>query len=173
MIRKFLILVLLIFTATMYGSNECFPKSEITKNNLLPTAKSEIITDAAPDFTLYTLSGDEVKLSDYLGKVVILDFWATWCPHCRRQLKELTQNRQAIEASGITIILVDVGENLQKIEGYIAANNISFDVFLDENAETAKKYNIVGVPTFFFINKEGTILDVKNALPDDYQKILL
>ena len=86
---------------------------------------------------------------------------------------ELTQNRQAIEANGITIILVDVGESPQKVGEYITANNISFDVFLDENAETADEYKIVGVPTFFFISKEGAILDVKNALPDDYQEILL
>ena len=128
----------------------------------------------APDFTLETTSGQEVNMTQYRGgQPAIIFFWATWCPHCRKQLKELTQNRQAIEANGIVLILVDVGESLQKVSEYINANNISFDIFIDESTETANAYEIVGVPTFFFINREGFIIDVKNILPDDYQKILL
>jgi len=128
----------------------------------------------APDFTLKTTSGQEVNMTQYRGgQPAMIFFWATWCPHCRKQLKELAHNRQAIEANGIVIILVDVGESLQKVSDYINANNISFDIFLDKNTETASAYEIVGVPTFFFINKEGFIIDVKNILPDNYQKILL
>jgi len=128
----------------------------------------------APDFTLETTSGHEVSMTQYRdGQPAMIFFWATWCPHCRTQLLELTQNRQAIEASGISIILVDVGESLQKVSEYINVNNISFDIFIDESAETADAYKIKGVPTFFFINGEGIIVDVKNILPDDYQEILL
>jgi len=107
------------------------------------------------------------------GQPAMIFFWATWCPHCRKQLKELTQNHLAIEANGIKIILVDVGESAREVQEYIYANNISFDVFLDDNAEVAKEYKIVGVPTFFFVNGEGIIVDVKNVLPDDYQEVLL
>ena len=133
-----------------------------------------LVGQSAPDFTLETTGGQEVNMTQYRGgQPAMIFFWATWCPHCRKQLKELTQNRQAIEASGITIILVDVGESLQKVSGYINANNISFDIFLDESTETASEYKVSGVPTFFFINREGTIIDVTNILPDDYQEILL
>jgi len=128
----------------------------------------------APDFTLETISGQKVNMIQYRdGQPAMIFFWATWCPHCRKQLKELERNRQAIEANGITIILVDVGESLQKVSEYINANNISFDIFLDESTETASAYKISGVPTFFFIDREGIIIDVKNILPNDYQKILL
>jgi len=128
----------------------------------------------APDFTLMMTSGKEVSMTQYRdGQPAMIFFWATWCPHCRTQLKELTRNRQEIEANGITIILVDVGESLQTVKEYIDANNISFDIFLDENTEVAGEYKIVGVPTFFFVDREGIILDVKNVLSDDYQEILL
>jgi len=128
----------------------------------------------APDFTLETINGHEVNMTQYRGgQPAMIFFWATWCPHCRNQLKELTYNRQAIEASGIKIILVDVGESLRKVSEYVNVNNISLDVFLDESAEIANNYEIVGVPTFFLINREGIIIDVKHILPDDYQKILL
>ena len=133
-----------------------------------------LVGQLAPDFTLEAISGQEVNMTQYRnGQPAMIFFWATWCPHCRKQLKELTQNRQAIEANGITIILVDVGESAQKVSEYINANNILFDIFLDESTETASAYKISGVPTFFFINREGTIIGVKNILPDDYQKILL
>jgi len=136
--------------------------------------QNTLVGQLAPDFTLEMISGQEVNMTQYRsGQPAMIFFWATWCPHCRKQLKELTQNRQAIEASGIKIILVDVGENLQEVREYIKVNNISFDVFLDENTETAFKYKIAGVPTFFFVNEEGVILDVKNILIADYKKILL
>jgi len=132
------------------------------------------IGQLAPDFSLVTTSEQEVNMTQFRdGQPAIIFFWATWCPHCHTQLKELTQNRQAIEASEIKIILVDVGESSQQVGEYINANDISFNVFLDENMETASAYKIVGVPTFFFINEEGMILDVKNVLPDNYQNILL
>jgi len=101
-----------------------------------------LVGQLAPDFTLEMTSGQEVSMAQYRSdQPAMIFFWATWCPHCRKQLMELTQNRQVIEANGIKIILVDVGESLQKVLEYTDANNISFDVFLDESTETAGKYN--------------------------------
>lgn len=135
---------------------------------------SPLVGQLAPDFTLEVTSGKMVNMTQFRdGQPAMVFFWATWCPHCRTQLKVLTKNRRAIEANGIKIMLVDVGESVQSVQKYINVNSISFDVFLDESTEIAGEYEIVGVPTFFFINREGVILDVKNALPDDYQEILL
>ena len=162
---KLLLKVLILSVAFVVLIKSCGP---------LPSNHDVLIGQPAPDFTLAMTNEKEVNMTQYRnGQSGMIFFWATWCPHCRTQLKELTQNRQAIESNGIKIILVDVGESLQSVEKYMDASDISFDIFLDEDSQVANAYKIVGVPTFFFINKEGIILDVKNFLPDDYQEILL
>jgi len=162
---KLLLKILILAIAFILIIKSCSPFSNIGNS---------LIGQLAPDFSLETISGQEIRMTQFRsGQPAMIFFWATWCPHCRKQLKELTQNRLAIEANGIKIILVDVGESAREVQEYIYANNISFDVFLDDNAEVAKEYKIVGVPTFFFVNEEGIIVDVKNVLPDDYQEVLL
>lgn len=160
MIIKLLILVLLIFSAALYGSNECSPKSEITKNNLLPTVKSEIITEAAPDFTLYTLSGDEVKLSDYLGKVVILDFWATWCPPCRKAIPDLISIQNEYKDDLVVIgISFDQTATQNDLVPFIESYGINYPVVLG-NIEVSDAYgNIQAIPTSFIIDQEGKIIN--------------
>lgn len=128
----------------------------------------------APDFTLETLSGEKVNMTQLRdGKPALIFFWATWCPHCRGQLQALTQKHHDIEQKGIKIILVDVGESPREVEAYVKAYDITLDVFLDQEAALAEQYHIIGVPTFFFVNKEGLVTAVKHGLPDDYQEILL
>jgi peroxiredoxin len=128
----------------------------------------------AVDFTLSTLSGQEQNMAAYRnGRPAIIFFWATWCPHCRTQLKELAQQRSDIEGKGIKLILVDVGESLQEVKDYVQAQGISSDVFLDEASQVAEEYRIVGVPTFFFVDQDGMVTDVRNYLPQGYQEILL
>jgi len=78
-----------------------------------------------------------------------------------------------IERDNIKIILIDIGESTQKVRQYINANNISFDVFLDQSEELAREYRVIGVPTFFFLNKEGIIVAAENILPKNYKEILL
>jgi len=133
-----------------------------------------LIGQQAPDFTLETLSEQQVNMTRFRnGQPAIIFFWATWCPHCRKQLQELTQQRQQIEENGIKIILVDVGESLKKVKSYMDDNKISFDCFLDQSSELASAYEIVGVPTFFLVSQEGTVVAVENFLPDQFEELLL
>lgn len=135
---------------------------------------NSLIGQQAPDFTLETLNGQKVSMVQFRGgQPAMIFFWATWCPHCRRELKNLTRQRDQIERKGIKIILVDVGESLQEVKAYFDANNILLDVFLDQNTQVSKNYRIVGVPTFFFVNKEGTVVAAEHSLPRNYEKILL
>jgi len=133
-----------------------------------------LVGQPAPDFTLKTLNGQEVNMTRFRdGQPAMIFFWATWCPHCRRQLKELTRQHETIEANGIKLILVDVAESPQIIRNYITAHNISLAILLDQDGTTARDYGIIGVPTFFFINREGIVVAAKNFLPDQYESILL
>ena len=107
------------------------------------------------------------------GQPAMIFFWATWCPHCRSQLTELTQQREDIEEKGIKVILVDVGEDAQKVKAYFNANNISLDTFLDQDGVVANDYKVIGVPTFFFVDTEGTVVAAEHSLISDYEEILL
>ena len=127
----------------------------------------------APDFTLKTLKGANSNMTKFRnGQTAIVFFWATWCPHCRAQLKELNLQGQAIEKKGIKVILVDIGEAKEQVQAYADKNKIMFAIFLDEDNAVADKYGIIGVPTFFFVNTKGVIKEVEHYLPENFEAIL-
>ena len=160
MIRKLLILVLLIFTTAIYGSNDSTPKSEITNNNLFTTAKNDMISDAAPDFTLYTLDGDEVKLSDYLGKVVILDFWATWCAPCRKGIPDLISIQNEYKDDLVVIgISLDQPSTQDQLVPFIESFGINYPIVLGNLEVSAAYGNIQAIPTSFIIDQEGNLIN--------------
>jgi len=131
-----------------------------------------LLNKKAPEFKLATLNGPQKSMSESRqGKNTILFFWATWCPHCRAQLQELTVQKSEIESKGIKVILVDIGEDAQQVKQYTERNKVTHEVFLDENSEVADQYGLVGIPTFVFINKDGTVKGVEHAMPDDYATI--
>jgi len=160
MVRNLLLLVLLIFTAAMYGSNDSTPNPEITNNKLLTTAKSDMISDAAPDFTLYTLDGDEVKLSDYLGKVVILDFWATWCAPCRKGIPDLISIQNEYKDDLVVIgISFDQPATQDQLVPFIKNYGINYPIVLGDLEVSAAYGNIQAIPTSFIIDQEGNIIN--------------
>ena len=160
MIRKILMLLMMIFTAAMYGSIDSTPKSESNKNNLFKTTESNIIIDAAPDFTLYTLNGDEVKLSDYLGKVVILDFWATWCAPCRKGIPDLISIQNEYKDDLVVIgISFDQPSTQYQLVPFIKNYGINYPIVLGNIEVSAAYGNIQAIPTSFIIDQEGNIIN--------------
>jgi len=135
---------------------------------------NRLVGQPAPDFTLELVSGQKASMTQLRNSSpAILFFWATWCPHCRTQLKNMTESREIFEKEGIKILLVDVGEERQKVEQYLSVNGVTFDCFLDQSDELSREYDLVGVPTFFFINRDGIIVAAENVLPKNYNGILL
>ena len=128
---------------------------------------------SAPEFTLPTLSGRATALSAFReGKKAIIFFWATWCPHCRAALKELNERQKEFVNKDIRIVLVDVGEPAAVVKKYVEKYKVTLEVFLDEDEGESEKYDIIGVPTFFFVNKEGVIKEILHQLPENYDEIL-
>ncbi|VAX35040.1 hypothetical protein MNBD_UNCLBAC01-250 [hydrothermal vent metagenome] len=126
----------------------------------------------APDFTLKTLAGEELNFTQYRdGKKAIIFFWATWCPHCRTQIKELKKTYQSFTDKGIQLVLVDQGEKPAVVEAYMKKNKLDFTIFLDQETSLAEPYGLIGLPTLVFVDKEGIVLDVTHGIPEDYEKI--
>lgn len=135
--------------------------------------EAELVGKLAPDFTLDTLKKSDVNFHEYRdGQRAILFFWATWCPHCRTQLIELEKQRTELEKQNIRLVLIDIGESKKIVEKYINKNQIEFDVFLDVDFGLESEYQIIGVPTFYYVNEQGNITSVGHSLPDDYETFL-
>ena len=113
--------------------------------------------DAAPDFELKDASGRIVKLSDYRGKVVVLDFWATWCPPCRQEIPGFVALQSKYKERGVEVIGVSFDESWALVKPFMQSNGINYTVVLGDQ-EIAQRYGgITGIPTTFVIDREGVI----------------
>jgi thiol-disulfide isomerase/thioredoxin len=111
------------------------------------------------DFTLPTLQGEEFTLSAMRGKPVVLNFWATWCEPCKRELPSL---QRAAEHYGDQVIIVgvDQGESVAQVTGFVEQFGLTYTIPLDSEFAASGRYNIRGMPTTFFIDAGGTIRSV-------------
>ena len=112
---------------------------------------------AAPDFELQNLDGQSVSLNDLKGKPVLINFWATWCPPCRSEMPYIQQVYDEMHEKGLVVLAINIGESSSKVKSFLQDNDLSLPVLLDTRGVVAQRYNIKGIPTTFFIDKDGTI----------------
>ena len=112
------------------------------------------------DFTLPDLEGKMTSLSDYKGKVIFLNFWATWCPPCREEMPSIQQLHEKLGNDQFVILAVaESSGTSEQIGKFMKENKYTFKVLNDVKREVAAKYQIIGVPTTFLIDKKGIIVD--------------
>ena len=118
--------------------------------------------EVAADFRLEDLDGNSVALSDFHGSPVLLNFWASWCTPCRDEiplLKSIYNDRRWRE-TGLVVLAINVGESRSTVKDYVEEYGISFTVLLDEGRKVFRQYFVHGVPTTYFIDREGVIQHV-------------
>ncbi len=109
------------------------------------------------DFTLKDLDGRQVSLSDYKGKVVFLDFWATWCPPCRASIPQIEKMYQEFyEDEDFVVLGINMQEDKDTIEKFIKNNEINYPVLLSDN-KVISNYKIRSIPAFFVIDRDGEV----------------
>lgn len=118
----------------------------------------------APDFTLTDLEGNSVTLSDFRGKVVFINFWASWCPPCRAEMPEIEALYQEYKDKDVVVIGVDIlvweilkGYDESDVRQYVQQGGYSWTFVIDTTGEVANNYGIIAIPTSFFLDKEGVI----------------
>ncbi len=117
------------------------------------------VGNLAPDFQLQSLDGQTISLGDLRGKPVLINFWASWCPPCREEMPYLQEIYEEWTDQGLVLLAINIGESSSKAEEFMQNHNLSFTGLLDLKQEVARRYNITGIPTTFFIDKDGIIQD--------------
>ena len=109
----------------------------------------------APDFTLPTIDGESVTLSDFRGKPVMLTFWAIQCPACGLQAPYIQAFYDEWSSEKIAVLTIDVGDSVAVAQDFVSSQGFTYPVLLDPQSRVAQAYGIPGVPVTFFINTEG------------------
>ncbi len=113
---------------------------------------------AAPDFTLPDLAGQKVTLGSLRGKVVLLDFWATWCGPCRASLPHIQKLHDDLASKGLVVLGIDLGEDSQTVLDFVEKNKMTFRILLDEEDKVSPLYHVSAIPHTVIIDQKGQVV---------------
>ncbi|SCW27642.1 Peroxiredoxin [Paenibacillus tianmuensis] len=126
-------------------------------SNLFGSDKKPTQGSEAPDFKLLSLDGATRKLSDYRGKVVVVNFWGTFCEPCRNEMPALERQRAKWKDKNVEILGLNLDEPRVAVENFVSQYKVTFPILLDKNEETRKRYGVSQYPTTYFIGPEGKV----------------
>lgn len=182
MIRKMFFAIILLASFSIFGCSRNAGSDDV-KDNPPVTENAQYVpssstTSKAPDFTLLDTEGKKISLSNYAGKVVIVDFWATWCPPCRRGIPDLIDIQKQFK-NKVAVIGISVDTDTKsKVVPFMKSMGINYPVVF-ANSEVVQSYGgIDAIPTSFIIDKKGNIsnqhvgLTDKSVLIDEVKKLL-
>lgn len=115
---------------------------------------------AAPNFTLTSTQGESFTLAELKGKVVLVNFWATWCPPCRAEMPAIDAAYRASKDAGFVVLAVDQMENPEVVNAFAAKFNLTFPLLLDGDGAINRQYLVSALPTSFFVDRKGVIRDM-------------
>ncbi len=114
----------------------------------------------APDFSLETLEGGAGNLRDYRGKVVVLNFWASWCAPCRAEMPDMQTVYGELREAGLVIVGVNQGESRDEVSAFAREFGLTFPILFDENQGIARQFGVRAYPTTFILDRSGVIRNV-------------
>lgn len=121
------------------------------------SANAGELSGPAPAFTLKTLDGKKVSLSDYKDQVVMINFWASWCAPCRREMPHLNDIYESYKKAGFVLLGVNLDENVAEAQAFLKKTPVVFPVLSDSTGAVAEKYKNQGVPSSYFIDRKGNL----------------
>lgn len=153
-------LILLLFVACLL-----LPLTACTKSDSPKAVSGAAVTVAkekspAPDVTVVSLAnGTPLKLSDLKGKVILLNFWATWCPPCREEMPSMVKLNSFMAGKPFQMVAISIDEGgKQAVDSFFKESGFTLPTYFDESGASTKSYGITGVPETFIIDKQGILV---------------
>ncbi len=120
-------------------------------------ARPPLVGGPAPEITLKNLQGQEVRLSDLRGKVVLLNFWATWCKPCKDEMPAMQASYDKLRDQGFVVLAVNELEDTEKVIEHVRKHGHTFPVVMDHDNVVANHYGVVGLPASFLVDRQGIV----------------
>jgi thiol-disulfide isomerase/thioredoxin len=132
------------------------------------SANATDVGQPAPEFTLPTLQQDQpTSLKQFAGKVIYLDFWASWCAPCRTSFPLLNKMHEKLKAQGVEVVGINLDEDKVAAEKFLKEFPVSFTVLRDAKGEWADKFVVESMPTSFIIDKQGVVKNIHHGFASD------
>ncbi len=123
-------------------------------------ASSGLAGQAAPDFALKSATGDNLRLSEYRGEVVMINFWATWCGPCRQEMPHLEDLYNRYQRVGFNLLGVNIDDDSRRAMQMVRELGVTFPVLFDEKKEVSKLYSVEAMPVTLLLDRSGTVRHV-------------
>jgi len=123
-----------------------------------PWGIDELIGKRAPEFTLKDLNDKTVSLSSLRGKVVLINFWATWCPPCRAEMSSLNNLHKEYKNNGFSVIAVSSDRSISSVRDFLSKKPVDLPVLMDSDSKVSRQFKVFSLPTSFLLDKNGVIV---------------
>jgi thiol-disulfide isomerase/thioredoxin len=133
-------------------------------------ASADIVNKPAPDFALRSMQGPSVRLSEHLGEVVVINFWATWCGPCRQEMPLLDALYGKYKQAGLVLLSVNIDENVEPAVEMAQTLKVSYPVLLDARKEVSRAYDVGAMPVTVLVDRAGVVRYVSEGYKPGYEK---
>ncbi len=133
-------------------------------------AASGLAGQAAPDFALKSASGENLRLSEYRGDVVMINFWATWCGPCRQEMPLLDQLHSRYSRVGFQLLGVNIDDDSRRALDMVAELGVTFPILFDAEKRVSQLYQVAAMPVTILVDREGTVRHVHHGYKPGYEE---
>jgi peroxiredoxin len=151
--------LVLLFAAGLAGCGRSGPTGEAAATRPDPAARRPAAGPAAPPIELADASGRRVTLAQFRGRPVIVNFWATWCGPCRRELPSLIRLHETMAPAGLQILAVSIDADRAEVERFLTGSPLPMPVLLDSGHQAADRYRVTTIPSSFVVDAEGRVVE--------------